>query len=291
MRTLLIRTGTAGAVLALVWSTPALAQRHRGGGGSRPRTVVVTGVGVGAWSPAWWGPSFYWGSPLWWGAWGPSPWGFWPYVDPAYVRSQLTSAVRVQVRPPETEVFVDGYFAGTADQFDGMFQRLRVAPGQHVLELYLAGHQSVRQDLLLAPGDSYKVQYTMQPLAAGEAEPSRPQPLTPPAAPASAPPQGLPTGSPTGQISATPVPGSPEGFGQLVVRTQPGDAEILIDGEVWHGGDALTVNLTLGSHRVEVRKEGFTSYTTTVAITPGRPVSLNVSLLQDERFDAVEVVR
>jgi hypothetical protein len=38
------------------------------------------------------------------------------------------------------------------------------------------------------------------------------------------------------------------------------------------------VELAGGSHRVEVRKEGFKPYTTTIQIRPGEAQSLNVSL-------------
>ena len=266
----------------LTWSTPVLAQRHGGGGGPRgggghggPGPAVV---GPG-WGGGYWGPYFGWGYPYWWGAWGPSPWGLWPYFDPYYMRTAAMASVRVQVQPVQTEVFVNGYYAGVVDSFDGTFQRLRLDPGQHVLELYLPGHQPVRQDLLLAPGEGYKVKYTMQPLAPGAPEPQRPQPSAPPPAPAYAAPPAtavVPSGPPPSAARA-------EGFGQLVVRVQPGDAEILIDGEAWHGtSDGLTVNLAAGTHRVEVRKAGFTTFTGTVEVTPGQPATLNVSLLRDD---------
>jgi hypothetical protein len=284
MRLIRVRAVAVAVVMtALAWPIPASAQRHGGGGGGRggpgPRAVAVAPVGV--WGPGWWGPSMYWGSPYWWGAWGPSPWGLWPYFDPYYMRTAAMASVRVQVQPVQTEVFVDGYYAGVADSFDGTFQRLRLDPGQHVIELFLSGHQPVRQDLLLAPGEGYKIKYTMQPLAPGAAEAQRPQPSGPPQPPAyAAPPPPPPGPVPQG----APVPGPrAEGFGQLVVRVQPGDAEILIDGEVWRGtADALTVNLATGTHRVEVRKAGFATFSSTVEVTPGPPATLNVSLLRED---------
>ena len=32
------------------------------------------------------------------------------------------------VDPAEARVYVDGYYAGTVDDFDGLFQRLNVSP-------------------------------------------------------------------------------------------------------------------------------------------------------------------
>ena len=78
-------------------------------------------------------------------------------------------------------------------------------------------------------------------------------------------------------------PRSPESrdFGTLNVRVQPGDAVVVIDGERWdspEGGSRLVVQLAGGRHRVEVSKDGFKSYSSTVEIRPGETQSLNISL-------------
>ena len=80
-----------------------------------------------------------------------------------------TSSARIQVTPRQTEVYVDGYLAGVVDDFDGFSQRLRVAPGEHVIELYLDGHKTIAQTILFATGQSYRVRHAMEPVAAGEA--------------------------------------------------------------------------------------------------------------------------
>ena len=59
------------------------------------------------------------------------------------------SALRLQVSPRNTEVFVDGYYAGTVDDFDGIFQRLRLESGEYEVTLYLPGYRTVTQRLLL----------------------------------------------------------------------------------------------------------------------------------------------
>ncbi len=63
---------------------------------------------------------------------GPYPYG--------YRFDELTAAVRLEVKPREAEVYVDGYRAGVVDDFDGIFQRLRLRPGEHDLTIYLAGY-------------------------------------------------------------------------------------------------------------------------------------------------------
>ena len=70
-------------------------------------------------------------------------------------------------------------------------------------------------------------------------------------------------------------------FGTLSIRVVPADAEVFIDGERWAGpatADRLNIRLTTGKHRIEVRKEGLTTYTEDVLIRPSATLTLNVSL-------------
>jgi len=74
-------------------------------------------------------------------------------------------------------------------------------------------------------------------------------------------------------------------FGTLAIRVQPADAEVTIDGERWdgsEGGSRLNVQLSDGPHRVEIRKQGFRTYTANIRIRRGQTQSLNVSLTQGD---------
>ena len=62
----------------------------------------------------------------------------------------------------------------SVDNFDGTFQRLHLEPGEHDLQLFMPGHRSFSQKIYLQPGATFNVQHTMEPLGAGEAEPTRP---------------------------------------------------------------------------------------------------------------------
>jgi len=100
------------------------------------------------------------------------------------------------------------------------------------------------------------------------------------------PPQGGPGGTPRTEPPAD--PGSrdsgtsrSDSYGTLSVRVQPADAVITIDGERWDtpsGAMRLTVDLAPGTHRVEIRKEGFAPYTSEVTVRAGDVTRLNVSL-------------
>jgi hypothetical protein len=54
----------------------------------------------------------------------------------------------------------------------------------------------------------------------------------------------------------------------------------LIDGERWEatGGDRVLVQLSEGTHRVEIRKSGYRTYTSTVRVRSGETVTLTGSL-------------
>lgn len=59
--------------------------------------------------------------------------------------------VRITKAPRDAEVYVDGYYAGTVDSFDGRFQRLTLEPGPHQIEVR-SGSGSRRFDVNVQPG-------------------------------------------------------------------------------------------------------------------------------------------
>jgi hypothetical protein len=50
--------------------------------------------------------------------------------------------IRLQVQPRDAQVFVDGYYSGIVDDFDGVFQRLTLEVGPHQIELVAPGLDS-----------------------------------------------------------------------------------------------------------------------------------------------------
>ena len=93
------------------------------------------------------------------------------------------SHLRLVVTPKEASVYVDGYFAGHVDDYDGALQRLHVEAGPHEIVIYLKGHRSMREKLYLSPNATRKVSGTLEPLAAGEPDEAIPVPANPPGAP------------------------------------------------------------------------------------------------------------
>ena len=52
-------------------------------------------------------------------------------------------ALRLKIKPRDAEVYVDGYYVGVVDEFDGMFQRLHIEPGAHRIEVRAAGYDTL----------------------------------------------------------------------------------------------------------------------------------------------------
>jgi hypothetical protein len=226
----------------------------------------------------WIGFGYQWGYPY------PAPYGYYGWID---------ASVRLEVTPRDAEVYVDGYYAGTVDDFDGTFQRLHVQPGQHDLEIYKDGFRPLKQKAYLSADNTFRIRQALQALAAGEQMEPRPQPQNPPQGgrPYGQQPQGRagrgtppPGGDPRDSQPPEPRGGPAGSYGSVAIRVQPVDVEVSIDGEVWRGPagqDRLVIDLAEGSHTVEIRKAGFRTYVTQVDVKRGETASLNVSLRQE----------
>jgi hypothetical protein len=208
-----------------------------------------------------------------------------PYAYPYY--SYYTSSARLEVKPQHAEVYIDGYAVGTVDNFDGWAQRLDVEPGEHELTIYLPGHRTYRQPVLFRPGATIKIGHVMQPLAPGDAEEPRPTPAPKSSRPSYRRDDDQPP-PPSRSIQVAPPAGAQQpsnrdvqsqDYGGVAIRVQPADAEVIVDGERWDSpaGD-VTLQLTEGTHRVEVRKAGYRVYTADVRVRRGETTSVNVSL-------------
>jgi hypothetical protein len=72
-------------------------------------------------------------------------------------------------------------------------------------------------------------------------------------------------------------------YGILVIRVQPPGAQILLDGEIWLGGDdqsELVIHVPEGWHELEVRHEGYQTFRTEIELSEGARTRLNVRLVR-----------
>ncbi len=85
------------------------------------------------------------------------PWGYGGYGGYGSPRNYSIGyaddgALRLKIQPNQASVFVDGYFAGQVDEFDGIFQRLHVESGPHRIEIRADGYEPLSFDVRILPG-------------------------------------------------------------------------------------------------------------------------------------------
>jgi hypothetical protein len=81
------------------------------------------------------------------------PWyGGYPTTPQAtYSSSSDEGALKLKIKPRQAEVYVDGYFVGVVDDFDGMFQRLHIESGTHRIEVRASGYENLDFDVRITP--------------------------------------------------------------------------------------------------------------------------------------------
>jgi hypothetical protein len=96
------------------------------------------GLGYFYYDPYTWGPSYGYG-----------------YADPVfrgYGYGYPTGELRLDVTPRDAEVYVDGYYAGRVDDFDGLFQGLELEEGAYRIEIVAPGFATLNFDVRIYPG-------------------------------------------------------------------------------------------------------------------------------------------
>ena len=169
-------------------STPRAAERDRDGrqtygtavarrtpvvrpGGNRyyyPRSYYPYypgSFGYFAWDPFWYGYSPYYGNPYGYGyGYGGGYGGGYGYgYGGAYAgpRYDVYGGVRLKVKPREAEVYVDGYYAGVVDEFDGVFQKLNLDVGPHRIEIRHPGYEPISFELRTQPDETITYEATL----------------------------------------------------------------------------------------------------------------------------------
>jgi len=245
-----------------------------GGGGYYPYYPYYPYYGWGGYYPGY-GYSYWWpyGAFGWYGGYYGYPWGWGGGSVYHYVEHE-SGSVRVLVDPSEARVYVDGYYAGTVDDFDGLFQRLHVSPGRHEIALKLEGYKTHRLKVYVAPDSTVKLQYDMEKgqgesfedlsKDVRESEPAREQEQ-----------EGRWTESEQrAQRDELAAVG-----GRLELTVRPEDASVYVDG-AFRGSarEASTLKLPAGRHRIEIVRPGYRTHEQQVDIAPGETTEVKVDL-------------
>jgi hypothetical protein len=112
------------------------------------------GLGYFYYSPWGWTPGYY-------GYYGYGP--PYGYAGPSFGGYDV-GAVKLKVKPRDAEVYVDGYFAGHVDDFDGMFQALKLDSGGYSIEVRKPGFETLRFDVRVQPERSITFRGELKPV-------------------------------------------------------------------------------------------------------------------------------
>lgn len=228
----------------------------------------------------------YWGfSPWYYGSSWDSGWGYsyssGPHRYYGYPRSRYgysdddMGSVRVLVEPEETKVYLDGYYAGVADDFDGVFQRLHVAPGRHEITLKLQGYQTHRVKVYVPRDDTLKIRHHM--LRGAETEITEENMVRP---------GDEERAQPTERYSQRrdrdddeDAENDEEDTGTVSLNVEPRDASVYVDGAFQGAGrEARRLELAAGHHRIEIVRPGYRTAERDVEVKSGRSEDLEIHL-------------
>lgn len=89
------------------------------------------------------------------------PGGYSAYTGPGYYPRYGygfdTGELRLQVFPRHAQVFVNGYYAGTVDDYDGVFQSLKLESGPYSIRISAPGFDDLEFDVRINAGQ--KINY------------------------------------------------------------------------------------------------------------------------------------
>jgi hypothetical protein len=124
-------------------------------------TVWPGGTYYGGFYP--WGYGGFGFSSYWGGYYDPWYWGSYPtYQSSGYAGYE--GSLRLKVKPVDAEVFVDGYYAGRVDEFDGIFQRLPIEVGPHRIEIRMDGYEPLTVEVRILQDRKTTYEGTLVPI-------------------------------------------------------------------------------------------------------------------------------
>lgn len=250
--------------------------RHHGRGGYYGGYYGGYGYGYPYWNYGYyWSPWYYPSYGGWYGGYG--HYGYGPSYGYGYRRGyDNAGSVRVMVEPRQTKVYVDDYYAGVADDFDGIFQRLNLSTGRHDISLRLDGFETHRVKLYVPVDGTIKIKHEMVRGSSDKVSEST-------------------VGDPVEEARYSRDPDDdyensrdhrdetrPDNWGErgtVRLEVSPSDASIYVDGVFrGTGQDLRKVTLPEGRHRLEVVRPGYRTLERDVDVTAGETEQVEVDL-------------
>lgn len=198
-----------------------------------------------------------------WPWWGYPPRAYPPYGFGVYTEWE-SSNVRLDVEPEDAQVYIDNYYAGIVDDFNGFFQRVTLHAGPHLIDIRKPGYRSLVVELNLYPGQTVTYRGKMEKSLDGADPRASNVPLAP----------GYEEGAELPPMDAPP--------GDVKLDVSPKDASVFADGfyvglvDDFNGGQHL--RLTIGAHHLVISKEGYETLETDLAVTSEDTMTFRATL-------------
>jgi len=161
--------------------------------------------------------------------------------------SAQTGKLKTKIKPGDAAVFINGEYYGHADEFNGPGQHLSLTPGEYKLRCTLAYYQDHEETVTIEPGEKTVVKHQMAP--SDEERPTGP-------------------------------------FAKVKLKVQPDeDVAVLINGRFIGHADEFnapgqTLLLKPGTYKIELRKTGYQTHTTTLEAQANQKHKLRIQLRQ-----------
>jgi DNA-binding beta-propeller fold protein YncE len=193
---------------------------------------------------------------FWYGYPNPYPYPYGYPVPQGYVFAgpeTLTGNVRLDVSPKDAAVYVDEYYAGIVDDFNGAFHHLTLTAGPHSIEIRKPDFETLVVHVYVQPRQIITYRETMQPA------------------------RSVSTRAPTEPAGVTPAdyevfPGPP---GALRLDITPNTAQVYVDGYYVgivndFSGRSQGLNLAPGTHHFDLRATGHDALAFDINIESGQ---------------------
>lgn len=235
--------------------------------------------------PWWWGGGPY----RYYGRYGYDPYG---YDGPGYYSSGYdrdSGALDIDVAPENAEIYVDGQYVGVADDFDGFPAYLWLPKGTYDVAIYLPGFTTIARQYSVYPGLVIDVEDEMD-----QGEAIRPEDLVSKST-VNRDERLRRDREREAELESRERPRrrAPEAdrvenqAGRLVLRLEPSDASVYLDGRfLGTAADLGRLHSGLivdsGEHKLQVVRPGFESETVEFDVEPGEEAEVRLELSEDE---------
>lgn len=205
-------------------------------------------------------------------------------VDGGEAEGRSVGALDINVRPKDTEVFLNGHYVGTTGNYDGYPQFLWLEEGEYELIFYKEGYESVRRIYDVRSGLQIDVGFQMTP---GEAV--APETLSHRSVPPESftPPEGTDDGEyqdvADGELTSGPIDAR-EVPGRVRVTVVPADASVYVDGRFVGTGQQVSgsqgaILIDAGRHVIEVVHPAYEAQSVRFEVDSGQELEVEVPAL------------